>query len=59
MPRTPRQDRADEARRGKIAVRVNFAAAEGEADAVRTAGYVQAPDLRDPRHTLIEGALDD
>ena len=41
------------------AVRVNFSAAEGETNAIRSAGYVDARNLRDPSHTLIEGTLDD
>ena len=57
-PRTPRQDQADE-RRGKIVVRVNFSSAEGVTNAVRSAGYVDARNLRDPSQTLIEGELDD
>ena len=45
-------------RRGKIVVRVNFAAAKGKTNAVRTASYIQLRSLHDPRHTLIEGTLD-
>lgn len=54
-------DPLDDERRGKIVVRLDFAAAksEGVTNAVRSAGYVQAENLRDPSHTLIEGALDD
>jgi len=54
-------DPLDDERRGKIVVRLDFAAAksEGVTNAVRSAGYVNTSDLRDPRHTLIEGALDD
>lgn len=49
----------EDKRRGKIVVRVNFSAAEGQTNAVLTAGYVQAENLRDPRYTLIEGELDE
>ena len=51
-------DPLEGARRGKIAVRVNFAATKGKTNAVRTAGYVEAKNLRDQRHTLIDGSLD-
>ena len=51
-------DPANDTRRGKIAVRVNFAASEGETNAIRTAGYVEARTLHDPRNTLIEGELE-
>ena len=51
-------DPLEGARRGKIAVRVNFAAAKGKTNAVRTASYIQLRSLHDPRHTLIEGTLD-
>ena len=51
-------DPLEDTRRGKIAVRVNFATAKGKTNAVRTAGYVEAKNLRDQRHTLIEGELE-
>ena len=51
-------DPLEDTRRGKIAVRVNFATAKGKTNAVRTAGYVKERDLRDQRHTLIEGSLE-
>ena len=49
----------DGERSGKIVVRVNYVAAEGRTNAIRTAGYVPADQLRDPRHTLIEGEMDE
>ena len=54
-------DPLDDERRGKIVVRLDFAAAksEGVTNAVRTAGYVQAHTLHAATNTLIEGALDD
>ena len=48
----------DGERSGKIVVRVNYVAAEGRTNAIRTAGYVPARTLRDTRHTLIEGELE-
>ena len=48
----------DGERSGKIVVRVNYVAAEGQTNAIRTAGYVPARTLRDTRHTLIEGELE-
>ena len=52
-------DPLDDERRGKIAVRVNFATSrKGQTNAIRTAGYVPARTLRDTRHTLIEGELE-
>ena len=50
-------DPLEGARRGKIAVRVNFATAKGKTNAIRTAGYVLDENLREPHLTLIEGAL--
>ena len=50
-------DPLEDTRRGKIAVRVNFATAEGKTNAVRTAGYILDDNLRQPHLTLIEGAL--
>ena len=52
-------DPGEDERRGKIVVRLDFSSAEGVTNAVRTAGYVQADNLRHPHHILIEGALDD
>ena len=59
-------DPADEAHLGKVVVRVNFRGKMkvGTAprrmvttNAVRTAGYVETGDLRDPRYLLLEGKL--
>ena len=50
-------DPLEDTRRGKIAVRVNFATTKGKTNTVRTAGYVLDDNLREPHLTLIEGAL--
>ena len=60
MPwRRPPNSPLEGTRRGKIAVRVNFATAKGKTNAVRAAGYVEAHTLHAAQNTLIEGALDD
>ena len=48
----------DGERSGKIVVRVNYVAAEGQTNAIRTAGYVKATHLREGRYTVIEGEVD-
>ena len=49
----------DGERSGKIVVRVNFATSrKGQTNAIRTAGYVPATNLRMGRYTVIEGEVD-
>ena len=51
-------DPIEDTRKGKIAVRVNFARRKGATNAVRTAGYVDSGNLRESRYTIIEGSVD-
>ena len=49
----------DGERSGKIVVRVNYVAAEGQTNAIRTAGYVHEESLRGRQQVLLEGEMDE
>ena len=54
---------AEERRRGKWVVQIDERRGRGrrrpyQTNSVRTAGYVQAGDLRDPRYVLLEGTVE-
>ncbi len=55
---------ADENRKGKVVVELDFSSKVGTqrkpitSNAVRTAGYVNPGDLRDPRYALLDRGLD-